>query len=216
MPRGSNPGLTRRRLTKLMATRAAEISSTSETATSPTSNRRRNPLPPAPIVAPRADSFSAGSKSVREACIAGKNPTARPVPTASPSVKPSAVPSKPSASGRDTKSAMTTAPKATRPAASSVPSKPAASESSRLSPMNWRMRRPRPAPSAIRIAVSRRRLLKRASSRLAMLAQAMRCTSPTAPSSVKNAVRCWPTNSSRNVINSTEVRASTRSGNCLA
>ena len=50
-----------------------------------------------------------------------------------------------------------------------------------LSVSSWRIRRRCPAPSASRTAISLCRVLARASSRLATLAQAMRSTTPTMP-----------------------------------
>ena len=55
--------------------------------------------------------------------------------------------------------------------------------SSRLSVSSWRSTRPRPAPSARRTLISRCRCAPRASSRLAMLAQASSSTRPVSDSS---------------------------------
>jgi hypothetical protein len=51
--------------------------------------------------------------------------------------------------------------------------------------MSWRMTRRRAAPIAMRMEISRWRAAARASSRLAILAQAMRSTRPTTAISVK-------------------------------
>ena len=64
-------------------------------------------------------------------------------------------------------------------AAKAMPSAPPASANKRLSVRSWRTMRDRRAPSAWRTASSRARAVERASSRLAMLAQAMRSTSAT-------------------------------------
>jgi hypothetical protein len=52
--------------------------------------------------------------------------------------------------------------------------------------INWRMMRERPAPSAARTASSRRRMLERASKRLAMLTQVMSSTIATAATRTSN------------------------------
>ncbi len=58
--------------------------------------------------------------------------------------------------------------------------------------------RPRPAPTAERMANSRLRLVARASSRLATLAQEISNTSPTAPSIISSELRASPMIRSRN------------------
>jgi len=64
-------------------------------------------------------------------------------------------------------------------------------ESSRLSDISWRMTRRRAAPIAMRMEISRWRAAARASSRLAILAQAISSTRPTTTIRVKSAVRYW-------------------------
>ena len=59
-----------------------------------------------------------------------------------------------------------------------TPNPPPASASTRLSVTSWRTRRPRPAPSARRTAISRRRAAARPIRTPAMLAQAIRRTTP--------------------------------------
>ncbi len=66
--------------------------------------------------------------------------------------------------------------------ATRTPSAPPMAESSRLSVSSCLMSRARPAPSARRTAISRDRAEARASSRLAMFAQAISSTNATAPS----------------------------------
>ena len=61
-----------------------------------------------------------------------------------------------------------------------------------LSVSNCRITRQRPAPSEARTAISRRRELYRASSRLATLAHATASSSPTAPSSTSSEVLTLP------------------------
>ncbi len=77
--------------------------------------------------------------------------------------------------------------------ASTSPSAPPASDSIKFSVSNWRMMRPRPAPRAVRTAISRLRPVARASSRFAMLAQAISSTHPTAPSKIISASFISPT-----------------------
>ena len=64
--------------------------------------------------------------------------------------------------------------------ASTSPTAPPRTASSALSTSNWRATRRRPAPRAARIAISLRLTFPRTSRRLAMLAQAIRSTNPTA------------------------------------
>ena len=72
-----------------------------------------------------------------------------------------------------------------------------ASDNNTLSVSNWRTRSAREAPIAARMAISRVLAADLASSRLAMFAQAIRRTNPTAPSNTSNAGRsfavatCW-------------------------
>ena len=63
----------------------------------------------------------------------------------------------------------------------------------------------RGAPSEVRIATSRRRDTARASSRLAMLKQAMASSTPTAAYKTSNEVRTWPVRSSRSGTSVTPV-----------
>ena len=65
--------------------------------------------------------------------------------------------------------------------ASNTPSTPAAIASSMPSASIWRRTRPRPAPRASRMAISRRRVVARPSSRLARLAQAISRINATMP-----------------------------------
>ena len=76
---------------------------------------------------------------------------------------------------------------------STSPSTPPASESSTLSVSNCPTMRLRPAPSAARIAISRRRIVARASNKFATFAHAISSTQPTAPSNTSSDVRTSPT-----------------------
>jgi hypothetical protein len=70
-----------------------------------------------------------------------------------------------------------------------TPAAPAMRLTSRLSTTNNLITLRRSAPSATRTAISRRRAMKRISSRLLTLLQAMSNTAPTAPKSTANAGR---------------------------
>ena len=73
--------------------------------------------------------------------------------------------------------------------ASSSPAAPPVRPSIRLSTSSWRIARPPSAPSAARIAISRRRVVARASCRLATFAVAASSSSPTAASSTMSGRR---------------------------
>ena len=80
---------------------------------------------------------------------------------------------------------------------SAEPSAAPAKESSTLSVSSCRTMRPRLAPIAARMAISRRRPMARANSRLATLAQAISRTKLTAPASTSRDERTLPTMASR-------------------
>ena len=81
-----------------------------------------------------------------------------------------------------------------------MPPRPPKTDSVTLSTSSWRSRRMRDAPSAVRTAISFCRAVARASSRLAMFAQAMSSTKPTAARRTRSAVSsCGVTNVSKNV-----------------
>jgi hypothetical protein len=73
------------------------------------------------------------------------------------------------------------------------PTAPPASDSTMLSVSNWRTMRLRLAPMAARTANSLRRVVERASSRLATFAQAISSTNPTAPNSTSRVEPTSPT-----------------------
>ena len=79
----------------------------------------------------------------------------------------------------------------------SRPSAPPTNDSMRLSVSSCRMMRPRPAPMAARTAISRLRVVARASSRFATFAHAMSSTKLTAPSSSQSVGRTFATSASR-------------------
>ena len=90
--------------------------------------------------------------------------------------------------------------------ATKMPSTPPAEESTRDSARNCRMRRPRPAPRAARTASSLRRADVRVNSNPATFAQATSRSRPTAPKSVKKAVRTSPTMASAKGATAASVR----------
>ena len=87
-PSGSNPGSTRCSRAKLVSSKPAAISSTSDSETSATSRPARR-RPPDPID-PRPASFSASCTFTPAACNAGSRPIASPVTSVTTSAKPSA------------------------------------------------------------------------------------------------------------------------------
>ncbi len=81
-----------------------------------------------------------------------------------------------------------------------APTAPARTLTSKLSKMKSRNTLVRDAPNAMRSAISRRRPLKRMSSRFATLLHAISNTNATAASKVANAGRRFPVTSSGNVF----------------
>ena len=120
-------------------------------------------------------SLSAGCTAAFEDCRAGISPNKAVVSTiiaiekrATRQSKPSSMPTGPTGV-ESARSAIA------RPTTAAIP-KPTAEpspESRRLSVRSWRTMRPRPAPIAKRTAISRRRVVQRASSRFAMLTHAI-------------------------------------------
>ena len=81
-----------------------------------------------------------------------------------------------------------------------TPRTPAASASTTLSASNCRTICRRVAPSATRMAISRDRVLARATIRFATFAHAMSSTNPTAPIRTTSVVRTGATSCSRNAV----------------
>ncbi len=80
--------------------------------------------------------------------------------------------------------------------ASAIPSPPPKTESNRPSARNCWTNRRRPAPSAMRMLISRRRTVARASSKLATLVQAISSTKPTATIIITSVERTFATHRS--------------------
>ena len=129
-------------------------------------------MPPPPAATAR--SCKPWVKSRRVVCNAGARPKMTPLKSASNTAiittRKSGCGSSESGTGVAGKSEIKTSPSQY---ASTIPPIPPIEASKRLSVSNWRITRPRPAPSARRIAISRCRVVARASSRFATLAHAI-------------------------------------------
>ena len=190
MPCGVKPMGTCCRLARLCRSRPAPISRMVAKAISAAASilRRRARISPAD---PRPPCLRASPRFAPRARQAGASPKRSPVS----SVKAQA--------NRRTSESTCTAETGSRLGGSAalmartaakaprMPQAPPAAASTPLSTSSWRTSRPRPAPRAARTASSVRRATERASRRLAMLAQAIRSTKTTAPSSIHRAVRSW-------------------------
>ncbi len=192
--RASNPGSTRWIWTKLRTINPAPIRSTSDSATSSTTNALRSLLPRRPPVSlPR--SRSASARLPATARSAGASPNRIAATHAAPAVYRSAARSMAASSIRGKlpglKAVMSLMPCHAR----STPSTAPAHESTALSTSICAMIRPRPLPTAARTAISRPRSVALTSSRFAMLAHAISSTNPTAPRRASRAGRAWLTTS---------------------
>ena len=185
---GSKPGSTRWIAAKLRTMRPAPISSTSDSVTSLTTRAVRSLFPRAPPVSvPRSRSLSA--RLPRTARSAGASPNRSAATTVTTAANRNAPASSDTFSIRGRlagpSALITRIPCQARRRPSTVP----AAASTRLSVSIWATMRPRPLPIAARTAISRPRSEARTRSRLAMLAQAISSTKPTAPSSASSAGR---------------------------
>ena len=190
---GLNPGSMPCRARKLRIISPAQTRSTSASANSePTRSMRRRERP-GPSVEPRSPSRSDSPASRRDSCSAGRRPKAIPVKRDTPSAKANTRPSMPIVSTRGMLEGLSATSTRIPQAASPSPAAPPASASARLSVRNWRTSRERLAPSAVRTATSFWRAAARASSMWATLAQAIRRTNATAPSSTRSPGRTSPT-----------------------
>ena len=195
--RASKPGSTLRRAPNVRISKAAPTSSTSANAISVTTRIDRALFCRNPLPARKPLSLSVAFRSVRDALNAGISPNKAPVNTETPSVntntRQSSVMPDPCSPIRGILPGLIESsprtPKYPRPR----PSRPPASDNKTLSVSSCRIRRPRPAPIAARMAISRCRMVARASRRFATLAQAMRSTRLTAPSKTSSAFRTSPT-----------------------
>src|SRR5882672_6732883 len=170
--RGLNPGLTRRRRTKLWIVSAAPISRTSASAISETTSPLRRRLRCSPPAEPREPSWSASVRLPREACSAGASPKSSAARIEMTSVKPSTRPSTPMSPDRGMLCGIIAASASRPQRARSTPAAPAHAASRRLSTSNCRTRAARVAPSAARIDISRCRAVARTSKRFATLPHA--------------------------------------------
>ena len=187
----SMPGSIARADCRPRTNRPAAISSSSDSATSPTTRSflRSKRVRRSPSVA--SVPLSAGTSPGRDASSAGAMPNRMPVAHESSSensstrrsIEKSKVSGSAPAGGGAAWNAAVTAQAMATPAA------PPRSDNSTLSVRSWRTSRVRLAPSARRTATSRRLDEARDSSRFAMLAQAISSTAPTTPPSSSAADR---------------------------
>ena len=174
---GSNPGPRASVCSRLRTVNPAVISKTNESATCITTSAPRNHARRCP---PDVSSFSAKTTSERLACSAGTRPKLIPVTTASAttklttrqSIRRSSVSAK-SVRGSDARATRISAWPIASPNAAPV------TESITLSVSNCHASRARVAPMAIRTAISFRRCVARAKSKLARLVHAISRTSST-------------------------------------
>ena len=120
-------------------------------------------------------------------------PNPSPVTSVSSAVNPSTDLSMPMSRARGRYSRASSPSALVPQAAISNPTSPPSVASSTLSVSICRMSRRRLPPIAVRMAISRSRVVARASSRLATFAQPISSTNPTAPSSTSSAGRTFPT-----------------------
>ena len=150
----------------------APTSSTSDNASSATTSAERS-RPVARLSPPRAPSLSVARRSGREARSAGRTPKTSPVPIDSAAVKATTVASGATRSPRGRFGSERQHAVGQRRCPAPGRGRRRRPPVNRLSVSSWRTSRPRDAPSAARTAISRCRADARASSRLAMLAQAI-------------------------------------------
>ena len=124
---------------------------------------------------------------------AGPSPNRTAVAKASPTAKTSAVPSSPTVSSLGMSCGASVFSASTPQRASTMPSPAPVSATTRLSVSSSATSRRRLAPSDARMASSVCRAVPRTRMRLAMLAQAMSSTMPTAPNTAIMAGRTGPT-----------------------
>ena len=181
--------------------RAAPTSSTTAREISLTASRVRALFWRKPVPERPPDSLSVALRSGREVCSAGMRPNRRPVSSATRMVnartRQSMPTSEPSAPTRGRLAVLTLSRARIPTTPATEPTAAPARESSTLSVSSCRTMRARPAPMATRMAISRRRPMARASSRLATLAQAISSTRLTAPTSTSSEERTSLTRASR-------------------
>ena len=180
---GRKPSATLFRATKLLMSRPAAASSTTENAISATTRSSRGRFDLAPLTVRPPPCLSASFKSMRDAYSTGTSPKNRLHKTQTPRVNASTCPSMVVSASRGTVAGASLTRAFKLPPATINPAAPANKASNRLSAISWRTMRPRPAPIAARIAISRVREVALVSNSVATLAQAMSSTRHTAPSS---------------------------------
>ncbi len=150
---------------------------------------------PAPVRSTIARASSAATRSprIRSRLTTGPNPNRMPAASETARVKLKTEASMVASPNRGAACGAIRIITAIAHLARSRPAAPPKSASTTLSVRSCRSIRRRPAPSATRIAISRRLVDARASSRLAMLAQAISNTKPALTSSTINPRRASPT-----------------------
>ena len=183
------PGSTCRRLQKLRTSRPAPTTSSTASATCVTTRIalgpcRRRPAGTLPL--------SAACMSTSLACVIGTSPKTRPTPSESAAETPRTRPSRPMSARRGMSGGATAINVSSPAPASANPATSASDVSTSPSNRNCGRRRHVSAPSARRTATSRRRVVARASNRLAAFAHATSSTSPTAAINTSKAGRTGP------------------------
>ena len=179
----------------------APINNTIDIATCPTTKRPRElnrhpsfePAPPTVSPLPRR----IRARSGREALSAGASPNTTPVSRARTAPNPRTNASMRISPARGKSTKVRERIPLTANAARAMPRPPPRTASSVLSARSCEIIRSLPAPIAARTANSRARAVARASKRLAILAQTISRTNPTAPNSIHNFGRMSATSSSR-------------------
>ncbi len=181
------------RLIALLTRSAAPASTTiTSAAWAPISNWRNHGLS-VPLNAPLPSPRSSVRVVRRVACHAGRTPTNIALPSTIASAAASTGPLNVADRRRGTPSGASAINTGNDHHAIVKPAMPPSTARTRLSASTCRTMRPRPAPMAARIASSRERAARRASSRLATLPQAISSTSATAARRISNRSRYSPT-----------------------
>src|SRR5262245_9203222 len=180
-PCGSNPGLTRSTLSKLLKSKPAPIKSSSESATSATTKmllglrRRKRSL------ALRPPSFMASARFAFEYRMAGKRPNITPVRSDTPTENHKTALSASTRTAWKTLVGSSATSAEVPQSARRQPRPPPIKASITLSVRSCRIKRKRFAPTARRTENSLRREVVRERERFATLAHAMSSTNPTPP-----------------------------------
>ena len=192
-------------LSRLLRSRRAPETNTSESATSPMTMARR--IPECALEEPRADRFKDSARLPKAVCMAGSVPASRATATAMAPANASTRKSSVTAAVKGIDSESIGIATRIRRSATAIPAIPPRRLSTRLSVSNCPTRRQRPAPRAARTASSLRRVAPLASSRLATFAQAISRTIATAPKATE-IDRCKPAPTSNRARGSMAMAAS--------